>query len=190
MRTCKYGERINGKCPPKPKTKTKRACKYGKRVNGKCPPKPRATQTQKRGRPCKYGERINGKCPPKPKNVTVTAKKVTPILESTSSSVKNQTVNVELIMYENGKRLMFDQVSGNELESITLEVADMLGVYDTNIVFRGEEEEEMVVRNVEYSNKKIGNRPRKYTLMEKIPVELRNFGLSKWGKVEFMFKLA
>jgi hypothetical protein len=184
MRPCKYGERINGKCPPKPKTQ--RACKYGTRVNGKCPPKPRSTQ--KRGRPCKYGTRVNGKCPPKSKNVAV--KKVTPILESTSSSVKDQIVNVELIMYENGKRIMFDQVSGNELASITLEVSDMLDVYDTNIVFRGEEEEEMIIKNVEYSDKKIGNRPRKYKLMEKIPVELRVFGLSKWGKVEFMFKLA
>jgi len=72
LRPCKYGERINGKCPPKPKTKenskTKklRPCKYGERINGKCPPKPK-TNSKTKKRPCKYGERINGKCPPKQK---------------------------------------------------------------------------------------------------------------------------
>ena len=40
MRPCKYGERVNGKCPPKPKNQTmKKPCKYGERVNGKCPPR-------------------------------------------------------------------------------------------------------------------------------------------------------
>lgn len=52
-----------------------RPCKYGERVNGKCPPKPKTTQTKTKKitttRPCKYGDRINGKCPPKPKNVSV-----------------------------------------------------------------------------------------------------------------------
>lgn len=62
-RPCKYGSRVDGKCPPKPKTAKRRTCKYGERVNGKCPPKPR---TAKR-RPCKYGERVNNKCPPKSK---------------------------------------------------------------------------------------------------------------------------
>ena len=62
-RPCKHGERINGKCPSKPKTRKQRSCKYGPRVNGKCPPKPKT----KKQRPCKYGERVNGKCPPKSK---------------------------------------------------------------------------------------------------------------------------
>jgi hypothetical protein len=68
-RPCKYGERVDGKCPPKPKTRKQRACKYGQRINGKCPPKPKTqpqTKTRKQ-RACKYGERVNGKCPPKPK---------------------------------------------------------------------------------------------------------------------------
>ena len=78
-RPCKYGEKVNGKCPPKPKspvaqakaTRKLRPCKYGERVNGKCPPKPKSpmvkAKSTRKQRPCKYGERVNGKCPPKPK---------------------------------------------------------------------------------------------------------------------------
>ena len=51
LRDCKYGARINGKCPL--------PCKNGPRVEGKCP------------RSCKYGARINGQCPRKPKTQRV-----------------------------------------------------------------------------------------------------------------------
>lgn len=165
MRPCKYGERINGKCPPKPKSKTQRACKYGTRVNGKCPPKPRATQTQKKRKPCKYGERINGKCPPKPK-----------------------MIDIEVIVYENGKQKTFDQMDKYEYQSVFDEVQSMLdGDVDIKIVDIGEEGEGMGVKNVEYRNNKIGNGNRKYFLMVNIPVKLGNYGDDEWGKVEFMF---
>lgn len=163
MRPCKYGERVNGKCPPKPKTKKERACKYGKRVNGKCPPKAKTLKT----RPCKYGERINSKCPPKPKTGL---KKNTPTPTS-----------LEVILYENGVRKTFDDFSGQELSSVSDYVTDMLKIYDTDIVYRGEDDEEMIVKNVNYGE-------RKYPpLNEKIPVKLQNYGVNKWGKVELMF---
>lgn len=52
-RPCKYGERtVSGKCPPKPKSATKkRACKYGERTaSGKCPPKPKNTTSKRRSK--------------------------------------------------------------------------------------------------------------------------------------------
>ena len=52
-RKCKYGNRVNGKCPKKPyspKTRKLRSCKYGNRVNGKCP---RRKPTEKSGSLCK-----------------------------------------------------------------------------------------------------------------------------------------
>lgn len=42
-------------------TPAKKPCKYGNRVDGKCPPKPTTPK-----KPCKYGDRVEDKCPPKP----------------------------------------------------------------------------------------------------------------------------
>ena len=47
------------------KPSAKKACKYGARVDGKCPPKP-AADKKASARPCKYGARVDGKCPTKP----------------------------------------------------------------------------------------------------------------------------
>jgi hypothetical protein len=58
-RPCKYGARVDGKCPKKPKSgsagasapsgaRSKPPCKYGPRTaDGKCPKKPRAAKTAK-----------------------------------------------------------------------------------------------------------------------------------------------
>ncbi len=49
-------------------TRKLRACKYGNRVNGKCPKKPTSSTSSstRKLRKCKYGERLsNGKCPKK-----------------------------------------------------------------------------------------------------------------------------
>lgn len=42
-------------------------CKYGPRVNGRCPKKPAGARASSGGRPCKYGPRgADGYCPKKP----------------------------------------------------------------------------------------------------------------------------
>lgn len=59
-RPCKYGPRVGGLCPKKPKSsstssknasgsksKPRAACKYGPRVNGLCPKKPKAPAKEK-----------------------------------------------------------------------------------------------------------------------------------------------
>ena len=249
-----------------------RPCKYGERVDGKCPPKPKTTQTKtkKITRPCKYGERINGKCPPKPKNVSV--KKSTPapahvhaaressekmgmlvithdnlyqignehffkikignvnyrdinvILEKNNKLtltpiakslginpyikkselvdiLKNkikfeqpmkkdtpETVNVEVIMYENGDQISFDNFSGQEMASITDYLVSMLNIDEYDIYYTGDDDEKMFIKNINYNNKMIGNK-KNYPLNKKIPAKLKQYGLSEWGKVEFMFKL-
>lgn len=260
-RPCKYGERVDGKCPPKPKTT-------------QIKPKTNQTKTKKITRPCKYGERVNGKCPPKPKNVSVkkslpvptqvkhtntkkiehgekngenliishdqiyrvgdnhyfkikignviyrdinviieknSAYTLTPIakLLGVNTNIKKSelvdilknrlqfeqskdtpdVVNIEVVMYENGHKKTFDGFSGQELQSINDYLASMLKIDDSDIYYTWDDKEEMFIKNIKYNNKMIGNTSTKYPLNEKIPAKLKQYGLSKWGKVEFMFKL-
>ena len=104
-----------------------------------------------------------------------------------------ETAIIELVMYENGKQITFDQVSGNEYQSITATLGAMLDVYDTDIYSSGEDDEKLFVKNVKYINQMgagVGSGLRKYPLDEKISVKLSNWGVNEWGNVEFIFKLA
>ena len=131
-RPCKYGERVNGKCPPKPKaTKKLRPCKYGERVNGKCPPKPKATKTKKL-RPCKYGERVNGKCPPKTKKVAVSNVDVIVDVHDVSTPLKKNEKIIRVMKYLLDKYIQMENASkSKELYYVHTE-------YDSNVsVFEG-----------------------------------------------------
>jgi len=54
-----------GEAEPKRKA-SKRACKYGARVNGLCPKKPKSGSSKKGKKPCKYGRGSDGYCKKKP----------------------------------------------------------------------------------------------------------------------------
>lgn len=101
---CKYGERVNGKCPT-------RKCKSGPRVRGKCP--------------CKYGERVNGKCPPK----RSTRRKKTTQKKRSSPT----TIDVRVVVYEDGEISDFINMSGNQQSSVENKLLHMLNVSPSDI---------------------------------------------------------
>jgi hypothetical protein len=87
-----------------------------------------------------------------------------------------ETVEVHVIMFEDGVQKAFDGFSGQELSSITDYLKNTLKVHDTNIKFKGEEDEELFVTGVINA-----------CFNEKMPAKLQQYGVSEWGKVEFMF---
>jgi len=90
-----------------------------------------------------------------------------------------ETVDVQVILFEDGEERPFDDFSGQEIASITDYLTNMLKVNETNIKFKGEEDEELFVTGV---NKNL------IRINEKMSAKLKQYGLSEWGKVEFMFK--
>lgn len=93
-------------------------------------------------------------------------------------TVTEDPVELQVIMFEDGIQKAFDGFSGQELSSITDYLKNSLKVNDTNIKFNGEDDEELFITCV--NNNVCFN--------EKIPANLKEYGVSKWGKVEFMFK--
>lgn len=71
MPTSPKATTMPGGAPLASASSKKRPCKYGARVNGLCPKKPKATRSSGSSRskpPCKYGPRgADGYCPKKPK---------------------------------------------------------------------------------------------------------------------------
>jgi len=114
-------------------------------------------------------------------------------IETTAStaSMEQENAIIQLIVYENDKQITFDQLSGNEYQSITSTLAAMLDVYENDIYSSGEDEQELFVKNVKYEYiNHIGYAvARKYTIDTKIPVKLSNWGVNQWGNVQFLFKL-
>jgi len=80
-----------------------RPCKYGERdESGKCPPKPKTTT--RKTRPCKYGERDeSGKCPPKSK--TTTRRQVAVVSDDSPVPVKDRT-DVKIVVYYKNKKIL------------------------------------------------------------------------------------
>lgn len=82
MPTSPQATTMPGGAPLAPKRSSRaRPCKYGARVDGRCPPKPRATRTRapKAKPPCKYGPRgSDGYCPKKPKVARAPNEKASP----------------------------------------------------------------------------------------------------------------
>lgn len=88
-----------------PSTTAKRPCKYGARIDGKCPPKPRLSaststrsttpsrsSTKAPKPPCKYGPRTaSGLCPKKPRSTRANPTRVT---ARTTSGAAEQAVKV------------------------------------------------------------------------------------------------
>ena len=130
-------------------------------------------------RPCKYGERVNGKCPPK---------RYVSIFDSPPASETEDDVHVKVIMYEDGEERMFDEFSGQEMASITDYLTSMLKIDESDIYYEGDEDEEMFIGGLDMQGDRIGNGAKKYPLRQKIPVQLKQYGLSEWGNVEFLFR--
>ena len=122
-----------------------------------------------KGRPCKYGERINGKCPPKP---------YISVFASPPASDSEDDVQVKVFMYEDGEERMFDEFSGQEMASITDYLTSMLKIDESDIYYEGDEDEEMFIGGLDMQGDRIGNGEKKYPLRQKIPVELKQYGLN------------
>jgi len=71
-------------------------------------------------------------------------------------------------------------LSGQELSSIVDTISTILDIEDTQVTFYGENEEFLYVKNVE--EKRIQR-----LLEVRTPVVLKQYGITPWGKVEFLF---
>ena len=175
MARCPNGTRKNkknGLCEKKESTPKKTTAKMARCPNG--------TRKNKKTGLCEKKEST-------PKKTT--AKKVTPkklvkkprVVKNPKVVSEKKPVNYKFRMFENNVEVSFDNFSGQELSSITDKLLIMLNIDDDQIVFSGENEEKIIVKNVEYN--KIKNYVNKKTT-----VKLEQYGVYPWGKVEFLFE--
>lgn len=82
-------------------------------------------------------------------------------------------------MYENNAEVSFNMFSGQELSSIIDTLCTMLDIEENQIIFCGDDDEKINVKNVEKMKKKLN---------QKFPVVLQQYGVSTWGYVEFLFE--
>ena len=86
-------------------------------------------------------------------------------------------------MYENETEVSFEYFSGSEISSIVDKLVSLLDIENNQIQFVGEEEEEIILKNVEHKNIK-------NYVNKKTQVTLTQYGINPWGKVEFLFEEA
>jgi hypothetical protein len=84
-------------------------------------------------------------------------------------------------MFENNVEVSFDNFSGQEISSISDTLCAMLNIDDNQIVFTGDDDEKITIKNV------VADKMKKW-LNKKNPVVLEQYGVNAWGKVEFLFE--
>jgi len=84
-------------------------------------------------------------------------------------------------LFENNFEVSFDNFSGEEISSITDTLSAMLDINDDQIVFYGDYDEKITIKNVVAENMK-------KWLNKKTPVVLVQYGVNAWGNVEFLFE--
>lgn len=107
--------------------------------------------------------------------------------EPKNTDKKVEQVDIEVVFYEDGKRLKFDQMSGNQLESVNHAITDIIDVHNDDVVYRGEDDAYMIVKNVKKEDDAICGKHKKYGFNEKHQVRVQQYSVHAWGKIEMKF---
>jgi hypothetical protein len=172
-----------------------RPCKYGRNsVTAKCNRDPAKGSARPRGRPCIRGRNARtGKCigPSRKtrKSKTWNSKSSSNKIEKFSSINKintkqpqnNNNNNMDVIfrMFEKGKEISFEYISGNDMDAITDTLYTKYNIEYKQISFVGENEEKIIIHGIDDKIVPLG---------KKIPIKLPNNGQRTWTNVEFLFK--
>ena len=112
------------------------------------------------------------------------------MINGSKNDEKVEYVDVEVVFYNNGKRLKFNDMSGKEIESIQDAIKHIIYIdvekIDQTFVYRGEDQEYLILKNVEKKNGQIG-KYKKYNNNEKNDVEVEQYGVNAWGKTQMKF---